>query len=162
MSKILSVLISRSWSNILAQNLISYFVYLQRYILIRLHRILLACSNLRKKSSENNKRFIKRFWFFCFFAASWAGALCLGAVDLPWQDQLCCDSPSARLAAEGEDAHVPERNRSVSDLPHPHPRCSYRKSTTKSHPEEFSGGKSLFTCVSWQRGDWFRACCVRS
>lgn len=68
-------------------------------------------------------------------------------MDLPWQDQLCCDSPSARLAAEGEDTHVPERNSSASDLPHPHPRCSYSKSTAKSHPEEFSGGTSFSTHV---------------
>lgn len=124
--------------------------------------MLLACSDLCKKFSENNKHFIKKILISCFFATPWAGALCLGAVDLPWQDQLCCDSPSARLAAGGADAHVPERNRSASHLPHPHPRCSYRKSTTKS--EEFSGGKSLFTCVSCCVSSWHDpgACCVWS
>lgn len=85
-------------------------------------------------------------------ASLWAGALCLehdegaslhsGAVDLPWQDELCCDSPSAHLTVEGDDTRAPETNRSESNLPH-HPRCSFRSSTTKSDPNELSGGRFL-------------------
>ncbi|XP_070764514.1 leptin receptor [Enoplosus armatus] len=53
-----------------------------------------------------------------------------GALDLPWQDELCCDSPSTHLAAEGDDAHTPETN-----LPQ-YPRCNFRSSTTESHPQQ--------------------------
>uniref|UniRef100_A0A671VP30 Fibronectin type-III domain-containing protein n=1 Tax=Sparus aurata TaxID=8175 RepID=A0A671VP30_SPAAU len=49
-----------------------------------------------------------------------------GAVDLPWQDELCCDSPSAHLTAEGSNAHATETNRSDSSLPH-YPCCSFRR-----------------------------------
>uniref|UniRef100_A0A8C2ZVK9 Leptin receptor n=1 Tax=Cyclopterus lumpus TaxID=8103 RepID=A0A8C2ZVK9_CYCLU len=68
------------------------------------------------------------------------------ALDLPWQDELCCDSPSAHLTAEGGDAHVThvtaETNRSESDLPH-YPVCSFRGSTNESHHHESSGGTCL-------------------
>ncbi|XP_049443419.1 leptin receptor isoform X1 [Epinephelus fuscoguttatus] len=65
-----------------------------------------------------------------------------GALDLPWQDELCCDSPSAHLTAEGDDTHAPETNRSESNLPQ-HPLCSFRGSTSESHPREPSGGTCL-------------------
>lgn len=56
----------------------------------------------------------------------------MAAVDLPWQDQLCC---------EGEhDVHVSERNGSAPNVP---PRCSYRNSSSSPSPEETSAGESL-------------------
>ncbi|XP_045905624.1 leptin receptor isoform X2 [Micropterus dolomieu] len=62
-----------------------------------------------------------------------------GALDLPWQDELCCDSPSAHLTAEGDDTHA---NRSESNLPH-YNRCNFRGSKTGSHPHEPSAGTCL-------------------
>ncbi|KAM9357750.1 LOW QUALITY PROTEIN: leptin receptor [Symphorus nematophorus] len=75
-------------------------------------------------------------------------SLHLGALDLPWQDELCCDSPSTHLTVEGDDTtHAPETNHSESNLPH-HPRCSFRSSATKSRPtHELSGSKSLLHCT---------------
>ncbi|KAK5869628.1 hypothetical protein PBY51_024331 [Eleginops maclovinus] len=64
------------------------------------------------------------------------------AMDLPWQDELCCDSPSAHLTAEGDNTHTPETNQSESNLP-PHSLCSFRGSTTRSHPPDSSGGTCL-------------------
>ncbi|XP_040895895.1 leptin receptor isoform X2 [Toxotes jaculatrix] len=61
-----------------------------------------------------------------------------GALDLPWQDELCCDSPSTHLNEEGGGMDTPETNRSESNLPH-HPHCSFRRSTTTPHPHEPSG-----------------------
>ncbi|XP_056271204.1 leptin receptor [Pseudoliparis swirei] len=49
------------------------------------------------------------------------------ALDLPWQDELCCDSPAAHLT-----------NRSEPDLPQD-PVCSFRGSTSQSGPHESSG-----------------------
>ncbi|TDH08795.1 hypothetical protein EPR50_G00101470 [Perca flavescens] len=63
------------------------------------------------------------------------------ALNLPWQDELCCESPSAHLTVEG-DAHAPETNRSESNLLR-YPLCSFRSSTTESHPREPSGGTCL-------------------
>ncbi|XP_054644606.1 leptin receptor isoform X3 [Dunckerocampus dactyliophorus] len=65
--------------------------------------------------------------------------LSAGALDLPWQDQLCCDSPSAQ---EGEEDGTPETNRSVSNLPH-HPRCYLKSKATGSSPYKASGGTCL-------------------
>ncbi|XP_022071967.2 leptin receptor [Acanthochromis polyacanthus] len=65
-----------------------------------------------------------------------------GALGLPWQDELCCDSPSAHPGVEGGATNTSEANRSESTLPL-RPRCKYRNSTTQSHPYEPSGG----TCV---------------
>ncbi|KAE8293952.1 Leptin receptor [Larimichthys crocea] len=65
-----------------------------------------------------------------------------GAVDLPWQDELCCDSPSAPLSVEGGNTHTPETNSSESNHPH-YPRCSFRSSTTESQPHELSNGTCL-------------------
>ncbi|XP_040926393.1 leptin receptor [Betta splendens] len=65
-----------------------------------------------------------------------------GVLELPWQDQLCCDSPVARLAAEGAATHAPGPNRSASGLPH-HPRCRFRSLTAGSHPQQPSGGACL-------------------
>ncbi|KAI3368569.1 hypothetical protein L3Q82_025575, partial [Scortum barcoo] len=70
------------------------------------------------------------------------GSLHSGALDLPWQDELCCDSPSAHLTVEGHGTHAPETNRSESDLPH-YPRCVFRSLTTESHLHERSGGTCL-------------------
>nr|XP_046247693.1 leptin receptor isoform X2 [Scatophagus argus] len=64
------------------------------------------------------------------------------AVDLPWQDELCCDSPSVHLTAEGDDTHAPETNRSELNLPHD-PRCIFRSSTTETSPHEPSDGTCL-------------------
>uniref|UniRef100_A0A4W6D5G8 Leptin receptor n=1 Tax=Lates calcarifer TaxID=8187 RepID=A0A4W6D5G8_LATCA len=90
-----------------------------------------------------------------FFASLCTGAQCLepevgaslraGALDLPWQDELCCDSPSAHLDIEGGGMHAQETNRSESDLPH-HPRCSYKSSTTKSNPREIDENWEKLTC----------------
>ncbi|XP_060890548.1 leptin receptor [Labrus mixtus] len=63
-------------------------------------------------------------------------------LDLPWQDELCCDSPVGRLNVEGEDAHARGSNRSESNLPHD-PRCSFRSSTAGSHPHGTSAGACL-------------------
>ncbi|XP_032380771.1 leptin receptor [Etheostoma spectabile] len=63
------------------------------------------------------------------------------ALNLPWQDELCCDSPSAHLTVEG-DMYALETNRSESNLLH-FPLCSFRNSTTESHPREPSGGTCL-------------------
>lgn len=86
----------------------------------------------------------------------WAGAQCLehdlGASldsdikDLPWQDELCCDSPSAYLNAEEDTLATPESNHTKSNFPR-YPRCSFRSSTTKPFPTELSGGKGSFTAV---------------
>lgn len=65
------------------------------------------------------------------------GVLRLAAVDLPWQDRLCCESPPARHAVEGEGAHVSERKGSASNI---QPGCSYRKSSSPS-PEGSSAGE---------------------
>ncbi|XP_029285913.1 LOW QUALITY PROTEIN: leptin receptor [Cottoperca gobio] len=65
-----------------------------------------------------------------------------GALDLPWQDELCCDSSSAHLTVEGDNTHAAETNRSVTNLPH-YPLCSFRSSTTELHPPEPSVGTCL-------------------
>ncbi|XP_056235000.1 leptin receptor isoform X1 [Seriola aureovittata] len=65
-----------------------------------------------------------------------------GALDLPWQDELCCDSPSAHLNVEGGGTHVPRTNRSGSNLPQ-YPRCSFRSLKTKSNSHEPSAGTCL-------------------
>ncbi|XP_033937667.1 leptin receptor isoform X2 [Pseudochaenichthys georgianus] len=65
-----------------------------------------------------------------------------GAMELPWQDELCCDSPSAHLTAEVDSTHTPETNRSDSNPPH-HPLCSFRSSTNRSHPPDPSEGTCL-------------------
>ncbi|TMS20070.1 Leptin receptor, partial [Larimichthys crocea] len=65
-----------------------------------------------------------------------------GAMDLPWQDELCCDSPSAQLSVEDSNTHTPETNSSESNHPH-YPRCSFRSSTTESQPHELSNGTCL-------------------
>lgn len=89
---------------------------------------------------------------WCLVRASlWAGALRLehdlgasldsDAKDLPWQDELCCDSPSAYLNAEDAVTATPESNRTKSNFPR-YPRCSFRSSTIKPFPNELSGGKS--------------------
>ncbi|MED6284069.1 hypothetical protein CHARACLAT_015489, partial [Characodon lateralis] len=59
-----------------------------------------------------------------------------GALDLPWQDGLCCDSSPANV-------HVKEgANQSEINLPHP-PSCKFRSSTAESQPPMPSGGKTL-------------------
>ncbi|XP_034563377.1 leptin receptor isoform X2 [Notolabrus celidotus] len=65
-----------------------------------------------------------------------------GVLDLPLQDQLCCDSPAAHLNTEEEDEHAAETNRSGSSLPD-HPRCSFKSWTTGQQRDEASGGTCL-------------------
>ncbi|XP_071342277.1 leptin receptor isoform X2 [Trachinotus anak] len=65
-----------------------------------------------------------------------------GALDLPWQDELCCDSPSAHLNVEEGGTHKPESNRSEPNHPQD-PRCTFRSLTAQSHPHEPSGGTCL-------------------
>nr|XP_040040837.1 leptin receptor isoform X2 [Gasterosteus aculeatus aculeatus] len=47
-----------------------------------------------------------------------------GALQLPWQDELCCDSPSAHLPADGDITHAPHSRLSL---------CSFRGSTNGSN-----------------------------
>lgn len=86
------------------------------------------------------------------------GALCLepkegasvqaGALNLPWQDELCCDSPSGHLAVEEDGTHTLENrttalnNLSESNLPH-YPHCSFRSLTITSRHHKPSGGTCL-------------------
>ncbi|XP_061739696.1 leptin receptor [Nerophis ophidion] len=71
-----------------------------------------------------------------------------GALDLPWQDQLCCDSASAPEGQE-DGTPAPETNRSVSNLPR-HPNCYYKSTATGSGLHKTSGG----TCLNmWCRID---------
>lgn len=65
-----------------------------------------------------------------------------GALDLPWQDELCCESPSAHLGVEGGSVDSLEANHSESNLPH-NPSCTFKSSRTDSHYPEPVGGKSL-------------------
>ncbi|XP_035771387.1 leptin receptor isoform X1 [Neolamprologus brichardi] len=65
-----------------------------------------------------------------------------GAVDLPWQDELCCESPSAHLGVEGGSANSPEANLSQSNLPHS-PGCTFKSSRIDSHHPRSSGGTCL-------------------
>ncbi|KAF0041905.1 hypothetical protein F2P81_005437 [Scophthalmus maximus] len=72
-----------------------------------------------------------------------------GALVLPWQDELCCDSRTAPFNEAGGDTDAPETNRSESKLPHS-PRCRFRSLTTGTRPRELSGHKSSFnngTCL---------------
>lgn len=85
-----------------------------------------------------------------------AARLRLAALDLPWQGELCCDSPSAHLAAEAEETHVLRTNHSESNLPHV-PRCNFRSSTAASHHELPAG-----TCLGIQcriDGNWENLSC---
>nr|AKM16803.1 leptin receptor [Scomber japonicus] len=80
------------------------------------------------------------------------GALCLepeevaslqaGALNLPWQDELCCDSPSAHLTVKVDGVHALETNHSESSLPH-YAHCNFRSLTATSHPHKPSGGTCL-------------------
>uniref|UniRef100_A0A667ZIW4 Leptin receptor n=1 Tax=Myripristis murdjan TaxID=586833 RepID=A0A667ZIW4_9TELE len=68
-----------------------------------------------------------------------------GTLDLPWQDELCCDSPTAHLNVGGDGAHTLERGRSQSGHPH-RPRCHFSGSTSASHLQKrhkSSGGTCL-------------------
>uniref|UniRef100_A0A665VDU0 Fibronectin type-III domain-containing protein n=1 Tax=Echeneis naucrates TaxID=173247 RepID=A0A665VDU0_ECHNA len=81
-----------------------------------------------------------------------AGAQCLeteegaylqaGALDLPWQDQLCCDSPVAHVNVEEGGTYAPESKYSESNLPQ-YSRCSFRSSAAKSDQHESSGSTCL-------------------
>ncbi|XP_028259278.1 leptin receptor isoform X2 [Parambassis ranga] len=64
-----------------------------------------------------------------------------GALDLPWQDELCCDSPSAHHAVEGGGMNASDTNRSQSNLPQQ--RCSFSGSMAESHLSKSSGGTCL-------------------
>ncbi|XP_069009275.1 leptin receptor [Embiotoca jacksoni] len=65
-----------------------------------------------------------------------------GALDLPWQDELCCDLPSTHRSTEGGGRNASETNRSESTLSHHH-RCNFRSSIIESHPHEPSSGTCL-------------------
>lgn len=103
-----------------------------------------------QKNKTMNVNYTDPFLFPCVRAGARSlepddgASLYSGAVDLPWQDELCCDSPSAHLTAEGSNAHATETNRSDSSLPH-YPCCSFRSSTVESQRHELSAGKSSFT-----------------
>uniref|UniRef100_A0A671VRX9 Fibronectin type-III domain-containing protein n=1 Tax=Sparus aurata TaxID=8175 RepID=A0A671VRX9_SPAAU len=101
-----------------------------------------------QKNKTMNVNYTDPFLFPCVRAGARSlepddgASLYSGAVDLPWQDELCCDSPSAHLTAEGSNAHATETNRSDSSLPH-YPCCSFRSSTVESQRHELSAG----TCM---------------
>ncbi|KAM9385085.1 leptin receptor isoform 2-T3 [Pholidichthys leucotaenia] len=61
-----------------------------------------------------------------------------GALDLPWQGELCCDSPSAHLSMEGGNTNVRKPNRPEPNLPHK-PSSTFRSSANESHYQESSG-----------------------
>ncbi|KAF7663963.1 hypothetical protein LDENG_00194070 [Lucifuga dentata] len=66
-----------------------------------------------------------------------------GALNLPWQDELCCESPVAHLSMEGDDGtHRPRTNSSESDLPR-YQRCNFRSMTHTSNPQKPSEGTCL-------------------
>ncbi|KAM4738748.1 leptin receptor [Anableps anableps] len=59
-----------------------------------------------------------------------------GTLDLPWQDEVCCDSPSANVyTKEGT-------NQSELNLPLP-PHCKFRRSSAESQPPAPLGGTCL-------------------
>ncbi|XP_032428229.1 leptin receptor isoform X1 [Xiphophorus hellerii] len=59
-----------------------------------------------------------------------------GALDVPWQDEVCCDSPTA-------NAYI-EEGTSQSDLNLPlSPRCKFRSSSAESKPLVSLGGTCL-------------------
>ncbi|XP_041646977.1 leptin receptor isoform X2 [Cheilinus undulatus] len=62
-----------------------------------------------------------------------------GVLDLPWQDELCCDSTAAHLNVEEGDTHAPETNRSESNFPRDH-RCNFRSLSSGTQPHEPSAG----------------------
>lgn len=82
-----------------------------------------------------------------------AGILCLensargglhsGVVDLPWMDELCCESRSAHSSVEGDAVHMPQTNGSQASLPDD-PQCSFQSLMSKLHPRELSGRRVFF------------------
>ncbi|XP_017276076.1 leptin receptor isoform X1 [Kryptolebias marmoratus] len=65
-----------------------------------------------------------------------------GILDLPWQDELCCDSPPASISAEGGNTIAPETKSSKLNLLHPS-RCNFRNITIESQPQRPSGSICL-------------------
>ncbi|XP_037553856.1 leptin receptor [Nematolebias whitei] len=63
-------------------------------------------------------------------------------LDLPWQDELCCDSPPASVSEEGGNSITPETKRSKLNLLHPS-HCNFRNVTIESQPRRPSGGICL-------------------
>lgn len=59
-----------------------------------------------------------------------------GALDVPWQDEVCCDSPTANAYIE-EGTSQSDLNLDTS------PRCKFRSSSAESKPLVSLGGKSL-------------------
>ncbi|XP_043985748.1 leptin receptor isoform X2 [Gambusia affinis] len=56
-----------------------------------------------------------------------------GALDVPWQDEVCCDSPTANgYIEEGSDLNLPQS-----------PRCKFRSSSAESKPLVSLGGTCL-------------------
>ncbi|XP_058494846.1 leptin receptor [Solea solea] len=70
-------------------------------------------------------------------------SLLAGVLDLPWQDELCCDSHTTHFNVEGGGAHTPGTNGSESVLPH-QPHCSFKSLTSESRPHEPFGHSSSF------------------
>uniref|UniRef100_A0A665VED5 Fibronectin type-III domain-containing protein n=1 Tax=Echeneis naucrates TaxID=173247 RepID=A0A665VED5_ECHNA len=76
-----------------------------------------------------------------------------GALDLPWQDQLCCDSPVAHVNVEEGGTYAPESKYSESNLPQ-YSRCSFRSSAAKSDQHESSGTCLDILCridANWEK-----------
>ncbi|CAN9500887.1 unnamed protein product [Ophioblennius macclurei] len=65
-----------------------------------------------------------------------------GALDLPWRDELCCDSSAANLSVEAGGDDSSARNITELHLPR-HRRCYFRSSTDQSEPRQTSGGICL-------------------
>ncbi|KAM9848864.1 leptin receptor [Aulostomus maculatus] len=70
------------------------------------------------------------------------GGLRAGAQDLPWMDELCCDSLSLTHPTAEDVTHSRETNRSESNLPHG-PHCTFRSLATRSSFPDASGGTCL-------------------
>uniref|UniRef100_A0A674MP25 Leptin receptor n=1 Tax=Takifugu rubripes TaxID=31033 RepID=A0A674MP25_TAKRU len=66
-----------------------------------------------------------------------AGGRHSGVLDLPWKDELCCESRPASTV-EGASAPAERPNGSNRSLPHDS-QCSFKNLTSKLHPLEFSG-----------------------
>ncbi|XP_076026277.1 leptin receptor [Genypterus blacodes] len=60
----------------------------------------------------------------------------VGILDLPWQDELCCDSPVAHFNTGGDSTRT---DRSDSD----NPRCTFRSMMSTTNPEMPSNGTCL-------------------
>ncbi|KAM6921963.1 leptin receptor [Xenentodon cancila] len=84
-----------------------------------------------------------------------------GALNLPWQDELCCDSPLTHLD-KGGNASSPKTNRSATNLPH-HSHCNFRNFTTKSQLSPKVPGGSCLKLLCRIDENWtYLACDLQS